>query len=339
MAEPATTSPTVPPTPPSPSSPAPLDAALLRPAEPTGPLRAAAARTDAFLAHLNRCLATPSGIDTVLLFVCYTSRLAAAVLPRLSRSALRRSARERLALPPPPAALVSSLAPPAVAKGDAGRGGGPAARALRLSLRLKALSLLLSEARMNLRLWALLGMYFWGRGLLMKLRRARRTGAAPQHNQPAAAGGPGEEKPTKEEREDAAADTAVAWLQLATCVVFQALENGAYLSAKGVLGWSPAAQARAYKWSARFWAVYTGVELGRLAGEALRDRDRDRDRDRPRGAGQTAAWRAQVARNLAWAPLTVHWSMDEGFVGEAMVGLLGSVPGLIQMRALWRDTA
>ncbi|KAI1772429.1 hypothetical protein F4818DRAFT_425884 [Hypoxylon cercidicola] len=298
---------------------------------PLGALLAAApSNADAFLAHLQRCLQTPSGIDTALLFACYTSRLAASALEAATRPAVARRARRLLALAaalPPNAALVFSakLLPPS-----------GAALALLLARRLRALSALLSDARTFLRLWGLLNMYFWARRLVVRWRETKSQGEGEKGSGGSSA---------KEDR----VETAISWVQMATCVVFQSLENVAYLSSKDVLGWSAAAQHRAGLWSARFWAAFVGVELGRLAYEA-RKRGRRTRAERFAG-GKTAAevqkdeadwsdaWRKSVLRNLAWAPLTLHWSSEAGLLGEMAVGALASVPGVIQMRDLWRRTA
>lgn len=130
------------------------------------------------------------------------------------------------------------------------------------------------------------------------------------------------------EKEPTTLDTTIAYSQLITCIVFQALENGAYLSSKGVMGWSPATQGWANKWSARLWGVYVGMELGRLAAEAVGGENK-----------VTPAWRSAVVRQLAWAPLTVHWGSDKGVVSDWMVGALASIPGVLQMRELWAATA
>ncbi|KAI0901883.1 hypothetical protein F4806DRAFT_444836 [Annulohypoxylon nitens] len=288
-------------------------------------LAAAPSNADAFLAHLQRCLQTPSGIDTTLLLVCYASRLSASVLEALTRPAIRRSANQLLAIAaslPPSATLVFSakMLP-----------GGGVAAILELAKRLRALSSLLSDARTFLRLWGLLNMYFWARRLILSRKQP-----------PAEKEGGGGQKEDRVER-------AVSWIQMSTCVVFQALENGAYLSSKGVLGWSPATQRKASIWSARFWAAFVGVEVGRLFYES--HRRGLRTREEKFAGGKTAAqvqrdeiewgdaWKKSVARNLAWAPLTVHWSLEQGLLGEMAVGALASIPGIIQMRDLWRRTA
>ncbi|KAI1374635.1 hypothetical protein F4677DRAFT_425643 [Hypoxylon crocopeplum] len=291
-------------------------------------LAAAPSNVDAFLAHTQRVLQTPQGIDTALLFLCYTSRLAASSLEALTRPAIARSARQLLALAaslPPSATLVFT------AKAFPSSG---AVAVLALAKRLRAFSALLSDARTFLRLWGLLNMYFWARRLVLKARQDKLDGK----------NGTGADK--KEDR----IETGISWLQLSTCVVFQALENGAYLSSKGVLGWSAAAQRRAGLWSARFWAAFVGAEVARLLYEA-RKRGRRTRAEKFAGGAKTAAdvqrdeaewtdaWRKSLARNLAWAPLTVHWSLEDGLLGEMAVGALASIPGVIQMRDLWRRTA
>ncbi|KAK3379775.1 hypothetical protein B0T24DRAFT_612962 [Lasiosphaeria ovina] len=254
---------------------------------------------DTFLTRLNKCLATPAGIDTVMLFVGYASHLSA--------SALR--------------GFASRAAGPADAKVVHAAATAAAANALVLAARLKALSALLSEARTILRLWALLPLYFWARRLGARLLS---SSSDKKKNQKTIAG---TTAPEEEEKPSAIA-TTVEVVRLALCIALQALENGAYLSSKGVLGWSPAQQGKAYKWSARFWAAYVGIELGRLAAEVAGPDPED-----------ARAWRNKVVRNLAWAPLTLHWSTDGGLVSEPVVGVLATIPGVIQIRELWAGTA
>ncbi|KAI1267331.1 hypothetical protein F5Y18DRAFT_335371 [Xylariaceae sp. FL1019] len=289
---------------------------------PLGALLAAGpSNIDAFLAHLQRCLSTPTGIDTILLFVCYTSRFSSAALTTLVQPALHRSA-ERLIT------LMSSLPPSATlffsAKALPSTG---VALVLELARRLKALSGLTSEARTIMRLWGLLGMYFWARRLIFK-KREQNAGNAPQEDR---------------------LDTTIAWSQLGACIAFQALENVAFLSSKGILGMAPANQAKAARWSARFWGSFVGLEIFRLFYESSK---RGRRTQAEKFAGDktmavfqkeeqewTETWRKAVVRHLAWAPLTVHWSLEQGLVSEMTVGALASIPSLIQMRDLWRKTA
>ncbi|KAK4123574.1 hypothetical protein N657DRAFT_534523, partial [Parathielavia appendiculata] len=295
---------------------------------PLGALMAALpSNVDAFLTRLDKCLSTPSGIDTVMLFLCYTSKLGASVLSSLSQSALRRSAREWIALVGslPRGTTVVFSSPAAATAATGGKTALPAAAALALVLskRLSALSSLLSEARMILRLWALLGMYFWARRLV---RATFSSSSSNSSKQPSEKELPPPPAPGK-------LGTLLEYVRLALCVIFQSLENGAYLSSRGVLSWTPAQQGKAYKWSARFWAAYVGIELGRLAAA------RFGPEFRARTAREKSQWAKNAARQLAWAPLTLHWGSDKGLVSETTVGLLASIPGVIQMRDLWASTA
>ncbi|KAI1868304.1 hypothetical protein JX265_007127 [Neoarthrinium moseri] len=293
-------------------------------------LAAAPSNVDAFLAHLQRALSTPSGIDTVLLFLCYSSRLTSALLELATGPVIKSRANALLALaaslPPRTTLVFTSKAFPSPS----------AALLLALSKRLKTFSGLLSETRTFLRLWGLLGMYFWGKGLVLRLRAAR---AAAQSSDP--------EKRATAPRLDTL-ETTLAVSQLVACVVFQALENGAFLAQKSVLAWQPASIGAAYRWSARFWGAFVGLKLGELF---LESRRRAAVPARQRMGDKTVAvfereeqewaaeWRKMVGRNMAWFPLTIHWSLEQGLFSELAVGAIASVPGVIQIRDLWRRTA
>ncbi|KAK1674629.1 peroxin 11C [Colletotrichum godetiae] len=316
---------------PIPAAPAPPTAASPASATPKGTttkkptlgqlLAATPSNVDAFVAHLNRCFATPSGIDAVLCFLCYTSRFSASVIDSLSASALRHSARKLVALAfslPPDTTILLSKAPPAAAA---------ASRGMRVAGHLRALASLLSEARTITRLWALLPLYLW-------LRRLMTTPSITEEQK---------EKGDKYAASEAALDRALSWLQVVACLILQSLESSSYLASKGVLPMTPKQQGTAARWSVRFWSVFVGSELGRLAIEKLRRRAKIGRGELEVSSGEykewADVWGRTLARQASWFPLTVHWSMDKGFVPEMGIGLLGSIPGIVQMRQLWKETA
>ncbi|KXJ94487.1 hypothetical protein Micbo1qcDRAFT_159658 [Microdochium bolleyi] len=334
-APPATALPTGDPVPSAPSStpapkakPLPLKALLL----------ATPSNVDAFLAHFQRCLQTPAGIDNCLLLACYSTRLTGALLELLvTGPAIQRGAAQLVALAsalPPSATLVfSSKAFPSPS----------VAALLGLSQRLKAFAAMISEGRTFLRLWGLIGMYFWARGLVFKLiasRKAASAASASDEKSAAVAAQPRE----------SLIDTTFAWTQLLSCIAFQSLENRAFLASKGVLPMDGPAIVSTFRWSARFWGTFVGLEIGRLAYEKYK-----RSTATPATAGGsdgkslaaieqedrewTDTWRKQVARNCAWFPLTVHWGLEQGLVPEVVVGALPLIPGIISIRDLWRRTA
>jgi hypothetical protein len=297
---------------PIPSSAPPSKTPKRKPLPLAALLAAMPSNVDAFLTRLDKCLSTPSGIDTVMLFLCYTSKLSASILVA--------------SLPRGTTVVFSSPAAATAATGGKTALPATAALALRLSKRLSALSSLLSEARMILRLWALLGMYFWARRLI---RSTFSSSQQPTEKDTTTPAPPSSSKLT----------TLLEYLRLALCITFQSLENGAYLSQRGVLSWTPAQQGKAYKWSARFWAAYVGIELGRLAAERFGGPSAGAGSWRAKSAEEKSRWAKTTARQLAWAPLTLHWGSDKGLVSEATVGLLASIPGVIQLRDLWASTA
>ncbi|ETS83034.1 hypothetical protein PFICI_04910 [Pestalotiopsis fici W106-1] len=319
---------------PVPSSSAPSPSTPPKPLPLRALLEAAPSNVDAFLAHLQRCLSTPSGIDTVLLFLCYSSRLSSAALELLTRPALKRGADRLLAiasaLPPSTTILFTSTKALFPSPG--------AAILLELSQRLKTFSALLSETRTFLRLWGLLGMYFWGRGLVLRLREARKA---------AASSATGDEKASAAAKIDKL-EVSLAASQLVACVIFQALENGGYLAQKSVLKWQPATIGKAYRWSARFWGAFVGLKLAELFLDRYRRASvpkRQRMGDKTvavferEEAEWSTEWRKLVGRNMAWFPLTLHWSLEQGLFNELTIGALASIPGVIQMRDLWRRTS
>ena len=128
-------------------------------------------------------------------------------------------------------------------------------------------------------------------------------------------------------------------------IFYQYLENGAYLSSKGVLGWSKEKQGKAWVWSSRFWMAHVGLDLLRLGHELRKRRRRVEEVERTGGVvdeqverGIREKWRRELVVNLAYAPLTVHWSLEKGLVNEFWVGLLGSVAGITGFREAWKIT-
>ncbi|KAK8136676.1 hypothetical protein PG984_004616 [Apiospora sp. TS-2023a] len=293
-------------------------------------LAATPSNVDAFLAHLQRCLSTPSGIDTTALFLCYSSRLSAALLESLTGPAIQRSATQLMALasalPPYTTLLLTSKSLSSFSPSTA--------LLLSIAKRLRAFSGMLSEARTFLRLWGLLNMYFWARGLIARLRAARQE----VKDEKAAGGSAKLDK----------LEVSFSVTQLVACIIFQSLENGAYLAQKGVLSWQPANIGKAMRLSARFWGCFVGLKIGELFYDAWRRSQRtpaERLGDRTvavmeqEESAWTDEWRKTVVRQLAWFPLTIHWSLEQGIFSDMAVGAIASVPGVVQMRDLWAKTA
>jgi len=258
-------------------------------------------KTDAQITHLSTILSTPRGTDTLLLTLCYTSLLTSSVLTSVSLARIRlftqKLINRAISLPPNTTLLIPTSAL-------------PSSNLLTVSRRLKALSALISDYRMFTRLWGLLAIWRWGKGVFV------------------------------ESTESDLILKRISEVQVIANIFYQYLENGAYLSSKGVLGWSKERQGRAWVWSSRFWMLHVGLDFVRLGREiVLRKEKEQKSEVEEEGEREwKAKWRKDMVVNLAYAPLTVHWSLEKGLVTEFWVGLLGSVAGWTGLKVLWHST-
>jgi hypothetical protein len=176
--------------------------------------------------------------------------------------------------------------------------------------RARALSALISDFRSFSRLWGLLGLW----ALAARLLRT-----PPQD----------------------AVLRAVAWAQCLAYIAYQALENRAYLAGKGVVPLprdGAKGVMRGWLWSSRAWMAAVGLEFVRLARVAQLGARQQRGgvaKTEEARAEEAAQWRRDMVVNLANAPLTVHWSIEGGTLGETAVGFLGMVAGLVGFRQRW----
>ncbi|OAA69744.1 hypothetical protein ISF_03014 [Cordyceps fumosorosea ARSEF 2679] len=288
---------------------------------PPAPRRLSAlARADDFLAHLQRCMQTRAGADTVLMFACYATRLAGNALDIGGHAALRSSARQLVA-------ALFSLPPATTVVLDSAAATPPAIRAvLDLAQRLLAYSGMISEMRTMGRLWGLLGLYSALKGLVAKTFAAR--------------GRKSSNDPLSDEAAEKTFDGLVAWAQMLCLVAFQACENAAYLGSKKILPIKPLNQGKLALLSVRFWGAYVAMEVARHLVE------RGRKLSAAGGVVKTAeerrwqeGWRKAFYRNAAWAPLTMHWGTPGGLMPDFLVALFALYPATGGMRDLWRSTA
>ncbi|KAL9120586.1 MAG: hypothetical protein Q9187_002864, partial [Circinaria calcarea] len=201
----------------------------------------------------------------------------------------------------------------------------PHSRLLRFTTSIKALAALIDDVRLFLRLWGLCGIWAW----------AVRTWKQPPRD---------------------GVLRAIAWAQVAANAAYQFLENGAYLAEHGVLSAQGGRVERWYAWSSRFWMVHVCLDLGRLARvRALRREREQRERVSRQGEGvleekeekiarevraaEERQWWRELVVNLAYAPMTVHWSLEGGLLSEAQVGALGVVAGAMGIGEAWRGCA
>ncbi|KAF2835403.1 hypothetical protein M501DRAFT_908560, partial [Patellaria atrata CBS 101060] len=277
-------------------------------------LQRSLSHTDRTISHLARILSTPNGIDTTLLTLCYTltllhARLSTHLSTHLSQLASDIASKASTALLPGETIIASLPTPPRIA------------RLLALQRGAKSLADLIADYRIFFRLWGMVGIWAWARGVL----------ASPPRD---------------------GVVRRLVWAQIAVNVPYQVLENMAYLAQHGVLSgprWDEKRQLRLWCWSSMFWAADVALVFARLGrewwvrmgegkGKEGDGEKEDKLRERERGE-EDKRWWDEVIVNAAFAPLTIHWSLEEGLVSDAWVGLFGSIAGFVKFRELWRSTA
>jgi hypothetical protein len=210
----------------------------------------------------------------------------------------------------------------------------------------KALYTVISDFRIFVRLWGVLGLYTWARDYLL---RAATSTALPQDGNTGTGTSPSTSTKTKTRKQKTI--HAITGAQIASLLAFQVLENGAYLSSKGVLtsaSWSgargKAREAKWWVWSCRFWAAYVVLEGVRLGAVWKFDSEGDGEKEKEK-EGKIAkreadrVWWRDVVSNAAYFPMTLHWSVEQGLLSDVGVGLCGVFAGGANLVDAWRSTA
>ncbi|EPS42491.1 hypothetical protein H072_3540 [Dactylellina haptotyla CBS 200.50] len=180
----------------------------------------------------------------------------------------------------------------------------PAFPAIRsLEGRLKALSGLISDFRIFSRLWGLFGIAEW----------AVSTYEAPPKDQQL---------------------RQIAYAQVCVNIIYQSLENVAYLSQHKILKYSNATQNKMWAWSCRFWAAHVALDFCRLWRIRMLRHNYKGVTD-----AEDHEWWRQISSNLCWAPLTIHWSVENGGLLDGFTtGCLGTAAGILSVQHVWRQT-
>ncbi|KAI8980027.1 hypothetical protein BD414DRAFT_420869 [Trametes punicea] len=103
-------------------------------------------------------------------------------------------------------------------------------------------------------------------------------------------------------------------------------------------------------WSTRFWAAYVVLQLAHLRedGRLLRMRERTLSKTK---TGASVAEKEEISRrkkaltnelivNLAYLPLTIHWSTEKGiFENDVWLNVCGLIAGIASWRSGWEATA
>lgn len=124
----------------------------------------------------------------------------------------------------------------------------------------------------------------------------------------------------------------VAYAQVAANLVYQPLENVAYLAMHGVVPEttvSVRAQTLLWIYSCYFWALHVVLEFVRLYRERQFQRSGKMERN-------DFAWYQGLISNLSYLPLTVHWSLETPLLNDMTVGFLGATAAASSIFPRWK---
>ncbi|KAJ4372567.1 hypothetical protein N0V86_007927 [Didymella sp. IMI 355093] len=290
-------------------------------------IRNAAHSTDRNILRLSTLLSTPTGIDVVLCTTGYTLTLVHALGQQVLEKRL--------------AAVATDLADKAadvMLPGETLIAELPASASTKLLAQTvgssKAIAGVIADYRIFVRMWGMLGLYTW----------ARDTYLSPL---------------SKEASQKEKLLRGTTWAAIASCVLFQVLENGAYAASKGMLtseAWAGEVGKKRetwwWVWSSRFWAVYVGCELLRLiierayakprvevVGDGEKEDKLRAEQEKKELYNKSFTWWKDLVSNLAYAPMTLHWSVEAGLLSDLQVGICGTIAGGALLAGAWRKTA
>ncbi|EAU29483.1 hypothetical protein ATEG_10034 [Aspergillus terreus NIH2624] len=186
--------------------------------------------------------------------------------------------------------------------------------------RLLALSALMSETRYALRLLGLVPLWTWGSATLRNPPKDRVL-------------------------------YALTMLQVVSNMAYQALENGGFLAAKGVVSkkfidrWGGI--DKWYLWSIRAWFGHIFLQFFVLWRQfVLRQRaaaatgEKSAAEKEAEVKAEVRAWRKALVNNVCWAPLCLHWCFEKGIgFPDSLSGVVSFMAGAWGVYDLWAATA
>ncbi|KAF5020457.1 hypothetical protein F66182_7536 [Fusarium sp. NRRL 66182] len=252
------------------------------------------------IAHLRRAIQHRDGRDVVLLFAGETARMVAFALGLLN-SYVRSSRRT------PKLVCLSKILPTCSCISSFASSTNQALTCAR------ALTDMLEEWQIMNRLWGVLDMWTAGTDLLERVSRGELG-----------------------KKSGKGTFAAIEGLQTLFLTSFHICEAASFLSSKKVVNLSPKTQERLTFVAIRFWAAFTMTEIGRLL--------LDWSRNTQQGSSDVSeewkkGWKKELLQNMAWAPVTLHWSLRQGLIPEALVSPLAVFATWSLVKDVWQSSA
>ena len=138
----------------------------------------------------------------------------------------------------------------------------------------------------------------------------------------------------------------IALSQVVVNVFYQFLENFAFLAENNVFVDLPGLRQLRQNtvvnkwnvWSSRFWLAHVLLDIGRLGYLRGKKAPENKAAEAQRQEDDTEWWKELVV-NMAWTPVCLNWSLESTPVHSVVLGLCGTVAGLIGLRDAWKATA
>ncbi|KAI9740021.1 MAG: hypothetical protein M1818_004772 [Claussenomyces sp. TS43310] len=129
----------------------------------------------------------------------------------------------------------------------------------------------------------------------------------------------------------------IAWAQTLADLGYQVLENGAYISGKGILMWNERQQSRAWIWSSRFLGLVVVLDLFKVLWEGYSSSPNEAIVEK-RTIGWPQVQIGEVLVNLIYLPLIGDYAVEKSKLSQFWVGFLGSAAGGLKFIKLWNNS-
>ncbi|KAL8866751.1 MAG: hypothetical protein Q9198_008771, partial [Flavoplaca austrocitrina] len=155
---------------------------------------------------------------------------------------------------------------------------------------------------------------------------------------------------------------SITLTQILAGITFQILENLAYLGDKNILPLSPARRSKYWLWCCRAWAAHVFLEIFKLLlSRPQHTQDlqiptpktidpktssSENVQTTPTPSHQQTTTKAEretfhrnLKINLAYAPMTLHYSLPNGLLNDSTVALCGVLASWWGLQGAWARTA
>lgn len=151
---------------------------------------------------------------------------------------------------------------------------------------------------------------------------------------------------------------ALTVLQIISNVIYQLLENVAYLASKGVISKHFVEKYgginKLYVWSTRGWFGHIFFQFFVLWRQHVLRNNRLQAQKTTSGTSEKGtkpednealrmelrAWRKSLINNTIWAPMCLHWCFEKGIgIPDQLHGLISFMAGAWALNDLWAATA